>query len=37
MSYPITLVPSALELTGKTFIATGGVQGIGFSICQATS
>ncbi|KAI6781163.1 short-chain dehydrogenase [Emericellopsis cladophorae] len=35
MSYPITSVRSAFELTGKTFIVTGGAQGIGFAIAHA--
>ncbi|KAG9252966.1 putative short-chain dehydrogenase [Emericellopsis atlantica] len=35
MSYPITSVRSAFELTGKTFIVTGGAQGIGFALAHA--
>lgn len=35
MSYPITDVRPAFELKGKTFIVTGGAQGIGFAISRA--
>lgn len=35
MSYPIDLVRPTFDLSGKTFIVTGGAQGIGFAISHA--
>lgn len=35
MSYPILDVRPRFELTGRTYIVTGGAQGIGFTIARA--